>query len=83
MNIVNNISIVRNLDAIGRLILPKEIFQTLGIEKKSGLEFFIEDDRLILRRYAPLCYICGDSKDLKHYLGKRICSECAEELTKL
>lgn len=51
--------IVRYLDELGRLVIPKEIRRSLGVKEGDGLEIFIsEDGELILRPHiiAPLSY---------------------------
>ncbi|MFF5993678.1 AbrB/MazE/SpoVT family DNA-binding domain-containing protein [Lysinibacillus sp. KU-BSD001] len=45
--------IVRKVDELGRVVLPIELRRTLGIEEKDSLEVFVEDDRIILQKYAP------------------------------
>lgn len=51
--------IVRNLDELGRIVIPKEIRRSLGLKEGDGLEMFIsEDEELILRPHVitPLSY---------------------------
>ena len=46
--------IVRKIDELGRIVLPKELRRTLDIEEKDPLEIFIEDNTIILKKYQPL-----------------------------
>ena len=51
--------IVRHLDELGRLVIPKEIRRSLGLKEGDGLEMFIsEDGELILCPHVitPLSY---------------------------
>ncbi len=51
--------IVRHLDDLGRVVIPKEIRRSLGIKEGDGLEMFIsEDGELVLRPniITPLAY---------------------------
>ena len=51
--------IVRNLDELGRIVIPKEIRRSLGLKEGDGLEMFIsEDGELILCPHVitPLSY---------------------------
>lgn len=51
--------IVRHLDELGRIVIPKEIRRSLGVKEGDELEMFIsEDGELILRPriIAPLSY---------------------------
>lgn len=43
--------IVRRLDDLGRITLPKEIRTVLEIGNKGELEIYIEGDRIVLEKY--------------------------------
>ncbi len=45
---------IRKIDDLGRIVIPKEIRKTLKIREGDSLEIYIEGDRIILNRYAPL-----------------------------
>ena len=48
--------IVRNVDELGRIVLPVELRRTLGIEVKDALDICVEDDTIILKvRLNKLC----------------------------
>lgn len=72
--------IVRKVDDLGRVVLPIELRRTLNIDIKDALEIFTENDTIILRRYNPLCYICGESHDLTSFKSKQICSKCIDDI---
>ncbi|MBQ7333688.1 MAG: AbrB/MazE/SpoVT family DNA-binding domain-containing protein [Clostridia bacterium] len=72
--------IVRNIDELGRLVIPKEMRKKMGIGESSPVEIFVEDDRIIVTKYQDSCIFCGDSKELCDFKGKRICKSCAEEI---
>ena len=74
--------IVRKVDMLGRIVLPIELRRTLGIDVREPLEIFVKDDSIILRKYDPVCVICGENGILKEYRGKQICQNCIDELTK-
>lgn len=57
--------VVRKIDELGRIVIPIELRRRLNIEVKDGLEIFTEDDKITLRSYKPLCYICGNSEALE------------------
>ena len=69
---------IRRVDDLGRIVIPIEIRNTLGIENRDALEIFVEDDKIILERYAPTCIFCGEAEDIVYFRGKRICRKCAE-----
>ncbi len=74
--------IVRKVDELGRVVLPIELRRTLDIYEKDSLEIYVDDDTIILKKYAPACIFCGDAKDVISYKGKNICSSCIKELKK-
>ena len=72
--------IVRKIDDLGRIVLPKELRRTLGIDDKDPLEIFIEDNTIILKKYQPACMFCGNAREVTTYKGKNICPRCLKEL---
>ena len=75
--------IVRQMDSLGRIVLPIELRRTLDIAQKDSLEIFVEGDQIILKKYEPNCIFCGGAKDLREYHGKQICAKCAQSIGKL
>ena len=72
--------IVRKVDELGRIVLPIELRRTLDIGEKEALEIYVEDDHIILKKYAPACIFCGDSHSVETFHGKNICASCLREL---
>lgn len=72
--------IVRNIDELGRLVIPKEMRKKMGIGESSPVEIFVEDDRIIVTKYQDSCIFCGGGTELQSFKGKRICLSCIEEM---
>ncbi len=72
--------IVRKIDELGRIVLPIEIRKTLDIATKDAVEIFIENDKIILKKYHPACIFCGNANEVAYYKGKLVCPECLEGL---
>jgi transcriptional pleiotropic regulator of transition state genes len=72
--------VVRQLDTLGRIVLPIELRRTMDIGVKDMVEIFVEDDRIILKKYNPACIFCGDARDVSPYKGKLVCKSCMAEL---
>lgn len=51
--------IVRKIDELGRIVLPIEIRNTLDIKPKDSIEIFVDDDKIVLKKYQPSCIFCG------------------------
>ena len=72
--------VVRQLDTLGRIVLPIELRRTMDIGVKDMLEIFVEDDHIILKKYHPSCIFCSDARDVSSYKGKLVCKNCLAEL---
>lgn len=72
--------IVRRIDPLGRIVLPKELRRTLDIEIRDSMEIFTDGDRILLRKYRKNCIICGSESDLMNFKGKPVCRACVESL---
>ena len=48
--------IIRSIDSLGRVVLPKELRRTFEITTDTPLEIMTEGDAILLRKYRPcLC----------------------------
>ena len=77
---MKSIGIVRKVDELGRIVLPKELRGTLKIDHKDPLEIFVDGECIILKKYEPACIFCGNAIDTVNYMDKRICKECIAKL---
>ena len=70
--------IVRPVDELGRVVIPKELRRTLEINHRDPLEIFVEGESIILRKYKPnmTCAVTGEVSDENFRLlgGKLILS---------
>jgi len=57
--------IVRKLDNLGRVVLPKELRSTLDINERDSLEIYVDNERIILKKYIPsmTCQVTGEVSD--------------------
>lgn len=78
-----NTGIVRHVDTVGRIVIPKEICSKLGIEQKDSLEIFVEDEKIILGKYEPACIFCKEVHNTVMYKKKLICEKCIRTLSNL
>ncbi|MCF6411936.1 AbrB/MazE/SpoVT family DNA-binding domain-containing protein [Pseudalkalibacillus salsuginis] len=79
--------IVRKVDELGRVVIPIELRRTLGIAEKDALEIYVDDDRIVLKKYKPnmTCQVTGEVSDdnLSIAEGRIILSrEGAEQIMK-
>lgn len=77
----NDSGVSRKVDQLGRIVLPVELRRNLDIvEEKDALEVFIDEDRIVLKKYAPACIFCSNAKNIFSFKGKNICTYCLDEL---
>ena len=72
--------IVRKIDDLGRMVIPIELRKTMDINKKDPMEIFVDNDRIVLKKYQPGCFLCGNLEDTIEYKGRIICKSCLKEL---
>jgi len=72
--------IVRKVDELGRIVLPIELRRTLDIDIKDSLEIYVDDSKIILKKYEPTCIFCGEGNNVINYNDKNICRNCIEQL---
>lgn len=73
--------IVRRIDDLGRVVIPKELRRTMFIKEGDPLELFVDGDRIIFRKYQPGCVFCGDT-DIKiaGIHEKLVCRSCTSQI---
>lgn len=74
--------IVRKVDELGRIVIPKELRRTLNIEEGDPLEIFVDGEEVILRKYEPGCVFCGNVKYVVEFKGKKVCTNCIKDICK-
>lgn len=48
--------IVRRVDELGRVVIPREIRRILEITEGSPVEIYLADGTVVIRRYEPQCW---------------------------
>jgi AbrB family transcriptional regulator, transcriptional pleiotropic regulator of transition state genes len=72
--------IVRLLDPLGRVVIPKETREMLGIKEEDALEFFVEEQTLMLRKYRTTsCMFCQTTENLIFFKNHFICRSCGAD----
>ena len=72
---------IRRVDELGRVVIPKEIRNKLDIQEKDPIEIYVDGDCIILKKFESNCVFCGNTKDLIEYKEKLICKKCLNDLT--
>lgn len=66
--------IIRRIDDLGRIVIPKELRKSLRIKNGDSLEIFVDQEDIILKKYSPIesieeaamKYVEGFNQVIKH-----------------
>lgn len=78
---IKSTGIVRKVDELGRVVIPIELRRTLGIDQKDALEIYVDQERIILKKYEPACVFCGNAENVRNFKGKNVCENCLQAMT--
>lgn len=74
-------SVMRKVDQLGRVVIPKELRKNFDIEdNRDLLEIYVEGDKIILKKYVPGCLFCGKEGTLYEFKDKLVCPNCIKEM---
>ena len=71
---------VRRVDELGRVVIPKEIRNKLGIEERDPLDIYVDGFSIVLKKSQSNCIFCGNTKELIKYKDKLVCKKCIDNL---
>lgn len=60
---MKNTGIVRMLDNLGRIVIPKELRRTLDLPAGTLMEIYTDNDRVVLEKYCPNTWSADELKD--------------------
>ena len=73
--------IIRRLDALGRITLPKELRNSFGLtDNKDSVEIFVDKGMIILEIYVPGDIFTGECEGLVEYNGVRVSKKTIRKL---
>lgn len=75
--VVKQIGIVRKIDNMGRIVLPIELRNTLGVGEKDPLEFQLDGEGIRIKPHS-MCTFCGRNQNLVRFKEKMVCRVCLE-----
>lgn len=64
--------IVRRIDELGRIVIPKEIRRTMGIKEGEEMEICLGDDALVFKKYSALGNVGALSKSVASALQAQV-----------
>lgn len=79
---MRSLAMLRKVDELGRIVLPMEIRRMFDIATRDALEIFIDDNKIILKKYEPACMFCHSADNVIVYENRNICKKCVEKINK-
>ncbi|QNR65090.1 AbrB/MazE/SpoVT family DNA-binding domain-containing protein [Paenibacillus peoriae] len=73
----------RPIDSLGRIVIPKEIRESMDYEIGGSVEFFLDYENNILsikKHTGNTCKMCGSIKNLSKFKDSMICESCINEM---
>ncbi|WP_168123970.1 AbrB/MazE/SpoVT family DNA-binding domain-containing protein [Paenibacillus sp. HB172176] len=75
--------IVRQVDELGRIVLPIELRRIMELNEGDPVEVFIDHDekRLMFRKYRTQeCLFCQSVESLSYFRGRFVCLSCIQDV---
>lgn len=72
--------ITRQMDELGRIVLPIELRRSFNINVKDAIEIYTDNDSIILKKLQRSCVFCNCYDDVIEFGGKNICEECLAKI---
>ncbi|MDO8159661.1 AbrB/MazE/SpoVT family DNA-binding domain-containing protein [Bacillus toyonensis] len=57
---MKNTGIVRRIDDLGRVVVPKELRNTLGLSEGTPLEIHVDGGNVVLKKQENICVVTGE-----------------------
>lgn len=73
----------RPVDELGRIVIPKELRDSMDIRATDRMEFWMTDEGMVLRKAEERCAVCGGAHgDMLDVDGMKFCRVCARKISK-
>lgn len=77
-------AITRNLDPVGRVVIPMEYRVQLGLLVNDPLDISVENGAIVIRKQQLGCVICGSTgNDINFINGKAVCRACIDSIKEI
>lgn len=77
---MKNAGIVRKVDLLGRIVLPKSLRKGFHMNEGDPVEILVQGDYIVLARYRPKCVFCGSIEGVGEFKNRHICHICIAEM---
>ena len=72
--------IVRNIDCLGRVVIPKEVRRKLHMKEGDPVTIIDYENVIFIKKYRQGCIFCGNEEGLIEYKHMCVCKKCRDSL---
>lgn len=79
---IRQTGIVRKVDELGRLVIPKELRKTIGIRNGDPIQITTDDTNgmIVIEPFRQFCHFCSGETDVHPFKEKFVCEQCLAEM---
>lgn len=78
---MQNAGITRQIDGLGRIVVPIEMRKALGIKTKDDLDIVLEKNSIVIRKKITGCVVCDKNDNLSEIKNNRfMCIDCLTDI---
>ena len=74
------VGVNRNIDELGRIVLPKEMRDKLNLKKSKPVSIKLFKDYIKIEKAITTCSFCGSEENIDYYKDLPICKSCLKEI---
>lgn len=80
-NNIKHEGIVRSIDSVGRVVIPKEFRKMLNLNPNDEIEILCVNGEIKIKKRNNVCTFCGSKENLTKFKNTYICGKCKNELS--
>lgn len=74
------VGVNRNIDELGRIVLPKEMRDKLNLKNNKPVTIKLFKDYIQIEKAVTTCSFCGSEEDIQYYKELPICKICLKDI---
>lgn len=75
-----SLGVERNIDDLGRLVLPKEMRDKLNFQKNQVVNIKLFENHIQIEKSINNCSFCGNQEDIISFKNFPMCRKCLNEI---
>lgn len=76
---MKNVGIIRNVDNLGRVVIPKEMRKEFQLIEHEPVEILATENGVLIRKPAITCLVCGEEYEVEIERVK-LCKKCLDKI---